>query len=44
VDYSDRATYAAKHATLSKKGLKSDNNKLTIKFEGGNYDFDIKHK
>jgi len=27
-----------------KKGLKSDNNKLTIKFEGGNYDFDIKHK
>ena len=26
------------------QGLKRDDNKLTIKFEGGNYDFDIKHK
>jgi hypothetical protein len=37
-------THAEKHATLSTKGLKRDNNKLPIKFEGGNYDFDIKHK
>ena len=34
----------AKAQHLSAKGLKRDNNKLTIKFEGGNYDFDIKHK